>query len=241
MIKKLITTTLIITLLFTCLFAQVKSDSKNKKETTMERPALSINPILEADGSYSPSEQALALATSDYTDYENIAYDKYKGDKTKILVIFTEHKNMIMQNGKMFSTGNHPVKALLPMLHLRNAGFDFEIATPTGMPVAFEMWAMPKKDENVTEIYNTYKAQFEKPKSLQKFVDNSLNTLPTYGAVFIPGGHGAMIGIPQNQNVGKVLQSAHENNIFTITLCHGPGSLLATALDGSEFLYKGYK
>ena len=229
MIKNLVTTTFAVILLVTGTFAQEK------------KPELSISPILEKDGSYSPSEQALAVATSDYTDYENIAYDKYKGDKTKILVIFTEHKNMIMQNGKMFSTGNHPVEALLPMLHLRNAGFEFEIATPTGRPVAFEMWAFPNKDENVKEIYNEYKAQFAKPRSLQEFVDSSLNTLPTYGAVFIPGGHGAMIGLPQNQNVGKVLQSTHKNNIFTITLCHGPGSLLTTALDGGDFLYEGYK
>ena len=40
------------------------------------------------------------------------------------------------------------------MLHLRNAGFDFEIATPTGKPAVFEMWAMPNKDEAVMGLYN---------------------------------------------------------------------------------------
>lgn len=103
----------------------------------------------------------------------------------------------------MFSIGNYPVEALLPMLHLRNAGFEFEIVTPTERPVVFEMWAMPKKDENVNGIYNDYKAQFESPGSLQDFVANSLNTLTAYAAVFIPGEHGAMLGIPQNENVEK--------------------------------------
>ena len=59
---------------------------------------------------------------------ENISYTKYQGNKSKVLVIFTEQKNMEMQNGKLFSTGNHPLEALLPMLHLKNAGFDFDIA-----------------------------------------------------------------------------------------------------------------
>ena len=63
---------------------------------------------------------------------------------------------MTMKNGKMFSTGNHPVEALLPMLHLRNAGFDFEIATPNGKPVVFEMWAFPLEDDQVNDIYNEY-------------------------------------------------------------------------------------
>ena len=207
----------------------------------MIKKLLGMTPTLESDGSYSPSKLALRLGTVDKTDYEAVSYTKYKGNKSKILVIFTEQKNMEMQNGKLFSTGNHPVEALLPMLHLKNAGFEFEIATPTGNPVIFEMWAMPQKDEHVKRIYNEYKLSFENPKSLQAFVANSLSEAGEYTAVFIPGGHGAMLGIPEDQNVGKVLKWAHENDLFTISLCHGPGAFLATMLNNQEFLYKGYK
>jgi len=124
----------------------------------MIKKLLGIAPKLEADGSYSPSKVALKLATSDKTDFENISYSKYRGKKSKILAIFTEQKDMTMKNGKKFSTGNHPVEALVPMLHLMNTGFDFEIATPTGKPVIFEMWAFPNKDEHVKAIYKKYKA-----------------------------------------------------------------------------------
>jgi len=207
----------------------------------MIKKLLGVAPKLESDGSYSPSKVALKLGTSDTTDFEPISYTKYKGDRSKILVIFTEQKNMKMQNGKLFSTGNHPVEALLPMLHLQNAGFDFEIVTPTGKPVVFEMWAMPQKDEQVMGIYNQYKASFENPKSLGEFTDDFITNTASYAAVFVPGGHGAMLGIPDDQNVGKVLNWAHENDLFTITLCHGPGSLLATTLNNQAFIYKGYK
>ncbi len=207
----------------------------------MLKRLLGLAPKLEADGSYSPSKVALKLATSAKTDFENISYQKYQGKKSKILAIFTEQKNMTMQNGKMFSTGNHPVEALLPMLHLKNAGFDFEIATPTGKPVIFEMWAFPSKDEHVKAIYNEYKKDFERPKKLKTFIDTSLANSESYAAVFVPGGHGAMLGIPEDQNVGKILNWAHENNLFTITLCHGPGSLLTTTLNGQKFLYEGYE
>jgi D-lactate dehydratase / protein deglycase len=117
---------------------------------------IGIAPTLESDGSYSPSKLALKLATKQKTDYEPIVYKQYQGKKSKILVIFTEQKNMTMQNGKLFSTGNHPVEALLPMMHLKAAGFSFEIATPTGNPVVFEMWAFPEKDENVKNFYEEY-------------------------------------------------------------------------------------
>ena len=66
-----------------------------------------------------------------------------------MLVICTEQRNMTMANGKKFSTGNHPVETLVPMMHLRDAGFELEIVTPTGAPVQIEMWAMPRKDEAV--------------------------------------------------------------------------------------------
>ena len=198
-------------------------------------------PQQEADGSYMPSKLALKLATVEVSDFENVTYQKYQGDKKKILAIFTEHKNMKMQNGKLFSTGNHPIEALLPMLHLRNAGFEFEVATQTGKPVVFEMWAFPEKDENVKAIYEEYKSRFEQPKSLSDFVTNSLEDTASYAAVFVPGGHGAMIGLPEDKNVGKILHWANDNDLFTITLCHGPGSLLSTTLDDKAFLYDGYK
>jgi molecular chaperone Hsp31 and glyoxalase 3 len=201
----------------------------------------SSRPNLEEDGSYSPSSLALILGTVSKTDFEEIKYTKYQGDKSKVLVIFTEQKNLEMKNGKSFSTGNHPVEALVPMLHLKNAGFDFEIATPTGKPVVFEMWAFPEQDEQVKAIYNEYKSSFEHPKKLTEFITNSFANDSSYAAVFIPGGHGAMIGIPDDRNVGKVLNWAHQNDLFTITLCHGPGALLSTTLDNQKFLYDGYK
>ena len=197
-------------------------------------------PQLEADGSYKPSKLALTLATVEVSDFENVSYQKYQGNKKKILVIFTDQKNMKMENGKLFSTGNHPIESLLPMLHLKNAGFDFEIATPTGKPVVFEMWAFPNKDEHVKSIYNQYKSNFERPRNLQEFVDTSFTNSASYAAVFVPGGHGAMLGIPEDRNVGKILNWAHENDLFTITLCHGPSALLATTLDDQKFLYEGY-
>jgi molecular chaperone Hsp31 and glyoxalase 3 len=206
----------------------------------MLKKILGFAPKLESDGSYSPSKMALKMGVSDKTDFENITYQKYQGKKSKILVIFTEEKNLKMKNGKFFSTGNHPVEALLPMLHLKNAGFEFEIATPTGKPVVFEMWAFPEKDEHVKAIYNENKTSFEKPLKLSEFIKSSFHHSESFAAVFVPGGHGAMIGVPEDKSVATILRWANEKDLFTISLCHGPGAFLSTTLDNQEFLYKGY-
>jgi molecular chaperone Hsp31 and glyoxalase 3 len=212
-----------------------------KRDNIMFKKMLGIAPKLESDGSYSPSKVALMLGTVNKSDFKNTSYTKYKGRKTKILVIFTEQKNMTMQNGKMFSTGNHPIEALVPMLHLKNAGFEFIIATPTGKPVVFEMWAFPKNDEHVKAIYNELKDEFEKPIKLTDFIKSSFNDALSYASVFVPGGHGSMLGIPQDENVGTVLKWAHENDLYTISICHGPGSFLTTTLNNQKFLYDGYR
>ncbi|MDG1261980.1 MAG: protein deglycase HchA, partial [Flavobacteriales bacterium] len=40
-----------------------------------------VQPTLEDDGSYSPSSLALSLGTVSKTDYEDISYTKYQGEK----------------------------------------------------------------------------------------------------------------------------------------------------------------
>jgi molecular chaperone Hsp31 and glyoxalase 3 len=56
----------------------------------------------------------------------------------------------------------------------------------------------------------------------------------------IPGSHGAMLGLPDNTDVGKVLHWAHDRDLYTLVLCHGPAALLAAKNDRG-FLYAGYK
>ena len=206
-----------------------------------------LSPQVEEDGTYRPSRLAMKLATQDTTDYDGHAYaNPYQGD-LKVLMICTEQKAMTMANGKKFSTGNHPVEMLVPMLHMRNAGFDIEIATPTGAPVQVEMWAMPQDDDAVVGLYNELKGQLDNPTALTSFVEESMTETSSYCAVFLPGGHGAMLGLPDNADVGKVLHWAKRRDLYTLALCHGPGALLAADLPevkagqtSDSFLYEGY-
>ena len=202
-------------------------------------------PTLNDDGAYIPSPLALQLATSSTTDFDNTTYENpYTGSK-KVLMICTEERNMTMANGKKFSTGNQPVEMMLPMLHLNNAGFDIDIITPTGKPVKIEMWAMPEEDKQVMALYAAYKSQFENPKSLADFVQNHVNdsTETNYIAIYLPGGHGAMLGLPDNKDLNKLIHWSHKRDMHMLAICHGPAALLAASSDGNEdsFIYKGYK
>lgn len=203
-----------------------------------------LSPTPTDDGAFSPSPLALRIATSDTTDYRPLEYDNTAiGDARKVLVVCTEQRNMTMANGKKFSTGNHPVEMLVPMMHLRDAGFELEIVTPTGAPVQIEMWAMPRKDEAVMSFYDSFKTQFERPGTVTDFVNTQMHDDSPYIGVFLPGGHGAMLGLPENEAVGKILRWFHHQNLHTLAICHGPAALLAAhdSSSGESFLYDGYK
>lgn len=208
----------------------------------MIKKLLGIAPKRTEDGAFSPSRMALKLATSPKTDYDGSVYDNAYQGKQKILMVATEERNMTMKNGKKFSTGNHPVEMLVPMLHFRAAGFDVDVFTPTGDSVKLEMWAMPDEDEAVMGIYADYMDQLEKPRSLADFVKDEMADSSEYAAVFIPGGHGVMIGLPEDPNLGRLIHWSHANDLFMLSICHGPGAFIAAQIgnDQDDFLYKGY-
>ena len=114
----------------------------------MFKKLLGIAPNQTEDGAFSPSRLSLKLATSAKTNYDGGVYQNpYTGGKARVLVVLTEERNMMMANGRKFSTGNHPVEMALPMLHLINAGFELDLVTPTGAPAIIEQWAMPNNDK----------------------------------------------------------------------------------------------
>ncbi|MEI1559366.1 glyoxalase III HchA [Escherichia coli] len=178
------------------------------------------------DNAFFPSEYSLSQYTSPVSDLDGVDYPKQYRGKHKILVIAADERYLPTDNGKLFSTGNHPIETLLPLYHLHAAGFEFEVATISGLMTKFEYWAMPHKDEKVMPFFEQHKSLFRNPKKLADIVA-SLNADSEYAAIFVPGGHGALIGLPESQDVAAALQWAIKNDRFVISLCHGPAAFLA--------------
>lgn len=191
---------------------------------------------------FAPSPYSLSQFTRPKSDLSGADYPKpYTGGRWKILVIGADERYLMTDNGAFFSTGNHPVETLLPMYHLDKAGFTFDIATVSGNPVKFEFWAMPSEDEEVKGLFTKYHQQFKQPKKLSDVVEQGLGDDSDYIAVFIPGGHGALIGLPASPDVRKVLEWAHAAGKFTISLCHGPAALIAAVNESGKNIFSGYE
>ncbi|NUF12383.1 glyoxalase III HchA [Acinetobacter oleivorans] len=200
-------------------------------------------PDLAEDNAFFPSPYSLSQYTAPKTDYDGTTYSTpYAGNK-KVLMIATDERYIQMQNGKFFSTGNHPVEMLLPMFHLDNAGFEIDVATLSGNPAKLEMWAMPKQEQVVLDTFQKYADKLKNPLKLTDILENAVAENSPYAAVFIPGGHGVLAKIPHSLEVKKVLKWVVEQDKFIITLCHGPASLLAAAVDEQpeNYIFKGYQ
>lgn len=191
-----------------------------------------------------PSPYSLAQFTSPKSDLAGADYPQpYRGGRWKILLIAADERYLQMDNGTLFSTGNHPIETLLPMYHLDKAGFEFDVATLSGNPVKLEHWAMPNQDTEILGLYSKYQEAFSKPLKLAEVVANALGENSDYLAIFIPGGHAALIGLPFSLEVKAALQWAVSHDRYIISLCHGPAALLAASVDESEdsYLFKGYR
>lgn len=200
-------------------------------------------PDVAEDNAFFPSPFSLSQFTSPKSDLSGADYaHPYQGGQWKVLMIAADERYMLMNNGTMFSTGNHPIETLLPMYHMAQAGFDIDVATLSGNPVKFELWAMPKQDEAVQSFYRRYLPKFKKPLKLADVVKHLGRDSP-YIAVFIPGGHGALMGLPQSEDVKAALTWAMHNDKHVISLCHGPAALLAAGLGESKdtYLFNGYQ
>ncbi len=80
-----------------------------------------------------------------------------------------------------------------------------------------------------------YHPQFKQPLKLSEVIEKGLDD---YIAIFIPGGHGALIGLPESVDVKATLEWAGAKDRFVISLCHGPAAFLAV---GDSNIYRGYK
>lgn len=176
---------------------------------------------------FGPSPLSLRLFTQDKTDLSGADYPTpYTGGRWKILVVGSDKQYLEMANGTWFSTGNHPVETLVPMYHMAQAGFRFDIATLSGGPVRFEQWAMPTKDDAIMGLYQRHLSDFDQPLTLSD-VAKTLGPDSDYIGVFIPGGHGALMDLPDSAAMKTVLDWAAAQDKFVISLCHGPAAFLA--------------
>ncbi len=80
---------------------------------------------------------------------------------------------------------------------------------------------------------------FARPVALSSLTDEELGE---FDAVFAPGGHGPMVDLSDNPDVGRLLVALQRKRALIAALCHGPAVLLSAPerADG-QWLFDGYR
>lgn len=115
---------------------------------------------------YFPSEYSLGQYVAPTTDFDGAkGVPTVSSGPRKILTVLTDERYLPLQDDIYFSTGNHPVETLLPLMHLRAAGYETDVATFSVNLAKFELWAMPEKDDAVQQAWEELRPQFERPQT----------------------------------------------------------------------------
>lgn len=79
----------------------------------------------------------------------------------------------------------------------------------------------------------------QRPRNLKEMTNEELLS---FDVVFFPGGHGPMVDLAANPDVGRVLHLMQQQEKTVAALCHGPAALLSAG-EGPEgyWLFDGYK
>merc|ERR1712136_482972 len=215
-------------------------------QTKFDFEVVTMNPQLaskrtenETD-SYIPSTYALNISTPAMVGFEELTVNRPYNGTLKILVLATSEWLLEVMNGSQtvfFNTGHHTTEMFVPLHHFSRSGFDFDFATQEGNEIALEEWTFDLAVGYEDVIQAMRDSVSDRLATPQKF-DNITN-LDAYAAVFIPGGHGPVIDLHLHESLGRILRMAHDQELTTISLCHGHNALRSAAL-GGDFPYSGY-
>ena len=156
-------------------------------------------------------------------------------------MIATEERYMLCENGKMFSTGNHPVEMLLPLHHLLAGGLrrrrhhDRRLSGQAGTvgitPARTRPCCRPTKHSSPSSSN-----QRSSPRSSRTISGRIRTTSPSSS----PAATAQSSGCRAAEAVAQTLEWALANDKFIITLCHGPAALLSVSQGGQQSPFKGY-
>lgn len=131
---------------------------------------------------------------------------------------------------------NHPTGLWLSefgeaYVEFEKAGFTITVASPLGGKAPVD--ARSLEGETSQEILNTAK-HLENTLKLDTITDSA-----KFDAVFLPGGHGTMFDLPDNQTLHALIRELYEGDKVVAAVCHGPAGLVGVTLSDEKPLVEG--
>ncbi|MGB0522596.1 MAG: type 1 glutamine amidotransferase domain-containing protein [Flammeovirgaceae bacterium] len=132
------------------------------------------------------------------------------------------------------ATGYYLPEVTHPYYEFVENGYQIDFASVLG--------GQPPADGlDVADEYNTKflaSEAWERINTSQKIDDVDLNN---YDAVFVPGGLGPMVDMPNNTAIQQAIADTYDRGAIVGAVCHGPVALLNVKLQDGSYLVAGKK
>ncbi len=144
----------------------------------------------------------------------------------KILIVVTNHSDI--QEGR--KTGIWLTEFAEAYIEFIKKGYQVTVASPLGGRSPIDPNSV--NDETPKVILETA-AYLDHTVSIRDVFAND------FDAVFLPGGHGTMYDLPDNQILDQLVRDFYESGKIVAAVCHGPAGLTGVKLSDGQPLVAG--
>ena len=156
----------------------------------------------------------------------------------KILIVMSAASTWRRTDGSDYPTGYWAEELAAPHEVFAQAGYEVDFASPGGVLQPLDAHsADPAIAGEGCERYVQYAQD-----ALQKFGPllplNDVR-MADYAAIVLPGGHGPVVDLYQDAELGRLLREADASGTVIGAVCHGPAGLLSATDDDGKWLFAG--
>lgn len=146
--------------------------------------------------------------------------------KRNILIVVTSASQINSEK----STGLWLSEFAEAYIEFSKQGFDVTVASPLGGKTPIDKNSLSA--DLSQEILDA-----------EKFLENTIKLdeikAKDYEVIFLPGGHGTMFDLPDNEKLQFLLREFYETGKIVAAVCHGPAGLVNARLSNGKYLVEG--
>lgn len=161
----------------------------------------------------------------------------------RILFVLSSAGTLRLSDGEQIATGFWAQEFIPPYEMFRRAGHKVEIATPHGRPAVLDALCLAAEfhvddPERPARLQSALAAlpDWQTPLSAELLARQGR----IYDMVFFPGGHGPVVDLSDDPNIGRLVRQCHGAGGLIGAICHGPAGLLP-ARANKQWLFAGHR
>ncbi|AFR27764.1 putative DJ-1/PfpI family protein [Arthrobacter sp. Rue61a] len=158
----------------------------------------------------------------------------------RILMVVSAADSLELADGTQHPTGVWAEELVVAHRALKATGAEITIASPGGKKPTVDPGSLNPEivgDEEKVQDFKQYlediAGELETPEPLA-----SVN-VAQFDAVVLPGGHGPMVDLATDANLGALLIAADQDGTIIAPFCHGPAGLLSATTADGNFAFAG--